>query len=148
MNQNSIPAPLRKTLWKLGLIYGAMSVLGLAYGIFGQDLILCSLSLILGVVGTVKFCRLQSRIRHRDFCVYQGIVLSDKHVPFQNRHVITLLDPEYNEEYAFTVTGRDILSAGGHYTIYLDDRVKFSDYAGWIPELLDPPDVMLGYEKA
>ena len=88
-----IPAPLRKTLWKLVLIYGIMSLFGLAYGAFGQDTRLCLLSLTVGVIGTVKFFGLLDRINSRRFSTYQCVVLSDRHAGLHYECVIATENP-------------------------------------------------------
>ena len=141
-----IPAPLRKTLWKLGLIYGTMSLVGLAYGTFGQDARLCLLSLAIGVIGTVKLLGLLDRIRSRRFTTYQGVVLSDKHIPFRNRHTLTILDPEYNDEHIVDVAGRDWFLCGRHYKVYLIRPSGIFDCNEWLPKSLRQPAILLGYE--
>ena len=141
-----IPAPLRKTLWKLVLIYGVMSLFGLAYGAFGQDTRLCLLSLAVGVIGTAKFFGLLDRINSRRFSTYQGVVLADRHIPLRGRHTLTVLDSEYNEEHIIDVAGHDRLLWGKHYKIYLDQPSGAFDCNEWLPKALRQPSILLGYE--
>lgn len=138
------PVPIRTTFWKYTLLYCAIVMFGLIWGIVIEDadfLYLTAAIVVFGAWRTIHLYRIIHRAKYR---ILEGVVVSDVKRALSSGHCITLQLAD-GSQVRETVAGNRLFSPSHEYRIYLYCPLQ-SDVVTALPEALRPAQTLLGYE--
>lgn len=138
------PAPVKNTFRKYVLLYTAITVFGLIWGLLTKDSVLLLLSASIAALGAGRTMHLYKIISNRKYRMLEGIVISDTKHAMRRSHDLTLQLEDGTQIYE-TIAGKQLFKPMQEYQIYLYCSVQ-PDIARTLPKALRPAQILLGYE--
>ena len=139
------PAPIRTTFWKYTLLYCAIVIFGLIWGIAIGDKDLLFLTAAIAALGAWRTIHLYQIIHHAKYRTLEGLVISDVKCHLRSGHCVTI-QMEDGRQINEIVSGNRLLVAAQAYRIYFYSSVRQEEVLA-LPEALRPVQTLLGYER-
>lgn len=138
------PAPIRTTFWKYTLLYCAIVIFGLIWGVVIEDSDLLFLTIAIVAFGTWRTIHLYRIIHLTKYRLLEGVVVSDVKQKLSGGHSLTLQLAD-GSQIKETVAGNRLLLPAHEYRVYLYCPIQ-PDVVSSLPEVLRPTQTLLGYE--
>lgn len=139
-----VPAPIRTTFWKYTLLYCAIVMFGLIWGIVIEDADFLYLTTAIAALGAWRMINLFKIIHHARYRTLEGVVVADVKGPLSSGHCLTL-QLEDGSQITEVIAGKPQFFPMRTYRIYLYCNEQ-SNASAALPDLLKPAQMLIGFE--